>query len=141
MMRVYVAGPMSHIPQFNFPYFDHVANTLRKSGYDVVSPAELDDPEFRAKVLSEGITGYESHLLGAWGDCLARDVKLIADSGIKAIVLLPGWQRSRGARLEAFVGVLCDLKFALYRDGGDLEWFTKESVVRWIARSFDHVAI
>lgn len=116
-VKVYIAGPMSHIPQFNFPYFDHVANTLRDQGYDVVSPAELDDPAFRAKVLAEGITGEESHLLGAWGDCLARDVKLISDGGIEAIFLLPGWRRSRGARLEAFVGLLCGLQFAVYDDG------------------------
>jgi hypothetical protein len=140
-MKIYIAGPMSGYPQFNFPYFDHVANTLRANGFEVVSPAELDDPEFHAKVLEEGITGYEKHLLGAWGDCLARDVKLIADSGIEMIVLLPRWQASRGARLEAFVGALCDLKFSLYYDVGDLQPITKENVMRWIARSFDHVAI
>jgi hypothetical protein len=140
-MRVYIAGPMSHIQLFNFPYFDIVAKALRAKGYEVVSPAELDDAEYRAKVLSEGLTGYETHLLGAWGDCLARDVKLISDGGIEGIILLPDWQKSRGARLEAFVGVLCDLKFWTYKDNGCVEGMTKENVIRWIARSFEHAAI
>jgi hypothetical protein len=112
--KVYIAGPMSHIKNFNFPYFDRIAAKLRNAGYDVASPAELDDPEFRERVMAEHVTGYEKDLLGAWGDCLARDVKLISDGGIEGIILLADWQKSRGAKLEAFVGVLCERKFALY---------------------------
>jgi hypothetical protein len=112
--RVYIAGPMSHIKNFNFPYFDQIAAKLRAQGYDVVSPAELDDPEFRDRVMAEHVTGYEKDLLGTWGGCLARDVKLISDGGIEGIILLADWQKSRGAKLEAFVGALCGRKFALY---------------------------
>ena len=112
--RVYIAGPMSHIKNFNFPYFDTVAAQLRAHGYDVVSPAELDDAAFRERVMGDTVTGFESDLLGAWGDCLARDIKLIADGGIEGIVLLQNWEKSRGAKLEAFVGALCNKRFALY---------------------------
>ena len=114
-IRVYIAGPMSGLPNFNFPYFDRIAAKLRAIGYDVISPAELDDADFRGRVMAEGITGNEKILLGAWGDCLARDIKLIADGGIEGIVLLHNWQKSRGARLEAFVGLLCGRQFGLYQ--------------------------
>lgn len=114
-MKVYIAGPMSGLPNFNFPYFDKAAKQLRAHGYDVVSPAELDDPEFRARVMTLGVTGKEPDLLGAWGDCLARDVKLITDGGIDGIVLLQDWQKSRGAKLEAYVGLLNGLRFFVYR--------------------------
>ena len=42
-------------------------------------------------------------------------VKLIADQ-VQGIIFLPNWQKSRGARLEAFVGLLQgkDFKFAVY---------------------------
>ena len=50
-VRVYIAGPMTGIPQYNFPEFDRVATLLRAMGYDVVSPAELDDPVDRAAAL------------------------------------------------------------------------------------------
>lgn len=113
-MRVYLAGPMSGIPNFNFHAFDEAAGVLRRAGHDVVSPAELDSPEFRAQVLQPGITGNETDLGLTWGDCLARDVKLIADGGIERIVFLFGWTTSRGARLEAFVGLLCGLQFCYY---------------------------
>lgn len=106
--KVYVSGPMSGIARFNIPAFDLTANALRKAGYDVVSPAELDEPAMREACLAspdgKSIPNGET-----WGELLARDVKLLADDGIEAIVVLPGWHTSRGAILETMVGRLCGL--------------------------------
>ena len=112
-MKVYTAGPMTGIPQFNYPAFISYAASLRAHGFEVVSPAELDDPDDKEAALASP-DGSMLHYTGAtrktWGDFLARDVKLIADDGIEAIVVLPGWERSRGARLETYVGgALCGL--------------------------------
>lgn len=110
-MHVYIAGPMTGIPRHNFPAFDAAAAVLRAAGYTVTSPAELDDPEDRALALAspDGSLGSGSNSK-SWGDFLARDVKLIADGGIEAIFVLPGWDESRGARLETFVGrAMCGL--------------------------------
>lgn len=109
--RVYVAGPMSGIPQFNYPAFDDAAGVLREQGYEVSSPAEMDDPNIRAAALAsktgnfrefDAILERQGHQPETWGDFLSRDVKLVAD-GVDMVVLLPGWENSRGARLEAFV--------------------------------------
>ena len=105
---IYLSGPMRGIPQFNFPAFDAAAELLRNDGYDVVSPAELDSPEDRAMALASA-DGHIRSVEKSWGDFLARDVKLIADGGIDGIVVLRGWERSRGARLETFVAFLCGL--------------------------------
>ena len=107
-MKVYIAGPMSGMPQSNFPAFDAAAAVLRAQGHEVITPSELDDPEDRARALADEPS------IKTWGDFLARDVKLIADGNIEAIVLLPGWEDSRGARLEATVGLLLGLKFLEY---------------------------
>ena len=98
---------MSGIKSFNYPLFDQVAGWLREDGHEAFSPAEMDDPDTRAKAIAskDGIL-VDGALNGdTWGDFLARDVKLIADSPINAICLLPGWEKSRGARLEAFVAI------------------------------------
>lgn len=107
----YVAGPMSGVPQHNIPMFDRVTDALRNFGYTVISPAELDEPEVREEALADP-TGSVNNISGmTWGDFLARDVKLVSDEAT-GIALLPGWQQSRGARLEAFIGLLCDHRFA-----------------------------
>lgn len=104
-MKVYLAGPMTGIPQFNYPAFDEAVHRLRLMGWEVTSPAELDDPETRKMALTstDGAPGSGSANGETWGDFLARDVKLLADTPLDAIVVLPGWERSRGARLETFV--------------------------------------
>ena len=107
--KFYIAGPMTGIPQFNFPAFDVAAASLRSFGYEVVSPVELDDEESRAAALSNE-TGdpyaYEDDTNETWGDLLSRDVKLIADE-VDAVICLPGWEKSKGARLEVFVARTC----------------------------------
>lgn len=108
-MKLYLAGPMTGLPQFNFPLFDAVAAALRAQGHEVTNPTEMDSPEWRAAAMAspDGDVAKAVALTHqSWGDLLARDVKLVAD-GIEGVVLLPGWQHSRGAKLEAFTAVLC----------------------------------
>ena len=113
-LRFYLAGPMTGIPQFNIPAFDDAASRLRADGFDITSPAELDSAEMRRlAMLSPDGAMCDVLSEGTWGDCLARDVKMIADE-LDVIILLPGWEKSRGANLEAFVGLMCGKKFFTY---------------------------
>jgi hypothetical protein len=123
-MRLYIAGPMTGYLQFNIPAFDAMAALLREEGYDVVSPAELDDEDIRAISMesSDGaIQTLETHGQ-TWGDFLARDVKMLADDGIDGVVVLPGWAKSKGARLETYVAnAICGLDIYVvkhYKSGG-----------------------
>lgn len=111
-MKWYLSGPMSGYPQFNFPAFDEAARILRAQGFEVVSPAELDRPEVRAEALGSS-DGTPTHVHGTWGDFLSRDVKIVADE-IDGLIMLPRWQESRGAKLEAYVGILCQKKFMFF---------------------------
>lgn len=109
----YIAGPMSGIPGFNIPAFDAAAARLRDMGFDIISPSELDHPAERDKALASK-TGDPAELTNSWGDCLSRDVKIVADVATD-IIFLDGWAGSRGARLEAFVGVLLGKEFWAYK--------------------------
>ena len=110
VVKYYLAGPMSGIPQFNIPTFDNAATDLRERGHDVTSPAELDSAEMRESAMQclEGDMSALSKELGeTWGDCLARDVKMLADE-LDAVIALPGWRNSKGANLELYVAMLCN---------------------------------
>lgn len=109
----YLAGPMTGIPQFNFPYFDKVAAALRAQGIDVTSPSEMDSPEIRAAALAspDGIPNERTSGGHTWGDFLARDLKLIADQ-VDGVILMDAWYKSKGARQEAFTALQCGKMFA-----------------------------
>ena len=81
-MRVYLSGPMTGIPDNNFPAFHAWAARLRAQGFDVVSPAELPEAE-------------------TWEMCLRKDMRELPTCD--AIALMPGWERSKGAHLELHV--------------------------------------
>jgi hypothetical protein len=81
MKRIYVAGPMTGLPDFNYPAFNDAATRLRALGFEVENPAENPDPPCRSWL------GYMRMAVGQVARC-------------DAVVLLPGWETSRGARVE-----------------------------------------
>jgi hypothetical protein len=99
-VKVYIAGPMRGIPEFNFPAFDDAAVNLwgLHAVDDVFNPAERDRG---AGFDVTGMTGHED--LAARGfdlrEALAADMEYIS---LKAdtVAVLPGWEKSSGARAE-----------------------------------------
>ena len=113
--KLYLAGPMTGIAQFNFPAFEAATKDLRARGYEIISPHEQDSPAVQAAAwasldgrLDNGAVAGET-----WGQILGRDVQIVADQ-VEGIAFLPNWHKSRGARLEAFVGLLCGRSFFEY---------------------------
>lgn len=107
-MKLYLAGPMTGYPQFNFPLFHSAAADLRARGLDIHSPAEHDTPAVQAAAIAstDGSLDANGKIAGeTWGDILAKDVKVVADQ-VDGIVFLPFWENSKGARLEAYVALL-----------------------------------
>lgn len=98
-MRIYLAGPMRGIPEFNFPAFADATAKLRALGYEVFSPAEKDtDDGFE----SGGLKGDDYELKMADFDlakALAMDLEYICRHA-EAVVLLPGWEMSEGTKAE-----------------------------------------
>lgn len=93
-MKVYLAGPMRGLPEFNFPAFFEAARRLRLGGLDVMSPAEHD--------VEEGFDYTKGTLDGF--DLIAAfrwDIDQVLS--VDAIVLLPGWEKSSGVAGELAV--------------------------------------
>lgn len=108
-MKCYLAGPMSGIPNFNFPAFNSAAYTLRKQGYEVFNPAERDIERHGGVDISIGNeTGDQALAVATHSfslrDALADDTAYICKEA-NAIAMLPGWENSKGARAEHALAV------------------------------------
>jgi Domain of unknown function (DUF4406) len=101
MNRIYIAGPMAGIKDFNFPEFDRAAEDLRFNGWEVFSPAERDKGEYGDDFL-ESERGDIDDVIGRGFDlraALAADMEWIALNA-DAIFMLRGWENSKGAQAE-----------------------------------------
>lgn len=101
----YLGGPMTGIPQFNFPAFQRIAGNLRAAGYNLVTPHELDDPETEAAALAsrDGAPGSGSSHGEGWSDFLARDVVIVSLPTCVGGIFMEDWHHSSGANLESYV--------------------------------------
>jgi len=80
--RLYLAGPMSGLPEYNHPAFHAAASQLRAAGYTVISPTDNGLPPE-----------------APWADHMRRDVVLMMQNAT-ALATLPGHRYSRGAQIE-----------------------------------------
>lgn len=84
--RIYLSGAMTGCPDLNFPAFHAAAKALRAKGHDVVNPAEIK-PEGEP----------------SWSACMRADLKAMLDCC--TVALLPGWEDSKGANIEARLAI------------------------------------
>lgn len=101
----YLAGPMRGLPEYNFPQFHKAAAILRKLGWAIISPAEMDEEA------GEHVT--EGHKAGQIIDqqgnrrIVRRDLEAILSlrsENNDAIIVLPDWYNSTGTNAEVRVG-------------------------------------
>ena len=78
-MKIYIAGPMTGLPDYNRPAFNAAARILSQNGEIVLNPATLP----------EGMKHHEYMTI-----CLAMIE--VCDQ----VMLLPGWEKSVGAQME-----------------------------------------
>lgn len=79
--NIYISGPMTGLPNYNFEAFNQAADKLKSEGWNVCNPADHG--------LVDGATKE---------DYLRHDLAWL--STCSAIYLLPGWKSSSGVKLE-----------------------------------------
>jgi hypothetical protein len=108
----YLSGPMSGLPNLNRAAFAAEAARLRDLGVEVVNPAEVQLPPD-----------------AAWEDFMRADIKLMMDC--TTIVLLPGFERSRGAVLEHHIARALGMRVVLA--AGRSPWSDVPARTDWAA--------
>lgn len=97
-MTVYLSGPMSGLPEYNYPAFNEAAAKLRALGYTVLNPAEGFDGDHDLP--------YDTYI--------RRDVESVLNCNM--IALLDGWEMSAGSHLEVAIAVGIGVPVALLDD-------------------------
>lgn len=90
MTRLYLAGPMTGLPEKNYPAFHAEAARLRALGYTVVSPAEIDTVD--------GLP---------WAHYMKIDIPLMLSCD--GVATLPRYDMSKGAMLEVHIALELDM--------------------------------
>lgn len=79
MAKIYIAGPMSGLPEYNYPAFHAAEARLKAAGYETLNPANNPEQD-----------SWEGYMRAAIAQVVQAD----------GIAYLPGSYSSRGARLE-----------------------------------------
>lgn len=98
---VYLAGPMTGYPEFNFPAFKAAASDIDEMGVGQVwhtANGTPPDPEDAPP----------------WSVYLRVALRKLLHCN--AVVVLPGWRESRGARLEVYVALELGMPVVEYPD-------------------------
>lgn len=94
MSRLYIAGPMTGYPDYNFPAFNEVSTFLTLfKGHEIYNPA----------------TSFGGRQDLPYDTYLRHAIQMV--TMVEGIVLLPGWNRSKGALTESHVGLSIGLQF------------------------------
>lgn len=83
--QIYIAGPMTGYPDFNYPAFEEAEARLATAGFKVLSPHRNGD--------GDTTKPWDWYMRAALKQLVSCD----------AVALLDGWQQSRGASLEQHV--------------------------------------
>ena len=83
MAKCYIAGPMTGYPELNYPLFHSTAARLRAMGFEVISPAELNP------------------ITAPYREAMVNDILALVTCD--HIVMLDGWEKSKGASLERHI--------------------------------------
>ena len=91
LLRVYIAGPMRGIKDFNRKEFNRAEKFLKKLGiYDPINPAQLDK--------ESGMSDADLISKDGLRMAMKRDIDALFECD--AIFMLLGWERSEGALIE-----------------------------------------
>ncbi len=105
-MKLYLAGPMTGYPNYNWPAFDAAAQYWRSHGHEVINPAEMDR--------QRGVDPTVPATHDKWLEAMRHDIAVLA--GCDGIVLLPDWEHSRGANIEFYLARALGLRIVNHRD-------------------------
>ena len=94
-LKIYIAGPMTGLPECNYPAFYRAYDRLYLAGYDPLTPTDSEKENDEEKY-SKPKDWY-----------MRRAIRMVTQAD--GIALLPGWETSEGVAQELEVAQMLDL--------------------------------
>ena len=118
-LRLYIAGPMRGVAQFNFPLFMEVERKLVDQGHKVWNPARkdleagLDVTDMKGDMVEMEAVNFDLRAAIEWDlHAIVREVE--------GLVMLPEWRTSSGAKVEFALARFLGLKIFAWTTTGKL---------------------
>ena len=111
-MKIYIAGPMTGVEDFNFPLFFETEEKLKELGYETLNPATNDGASLEVAIqnaISASANG------ATWSSYMRLDLSNLCLSD--AVCVLPNWKSSKGASLEVQVAQALGLPIYVLKEG------------------------
>jgi hypothetical protein len=109
----YISGPMTGLPEYNYPAFTAASQELRKKGYAVLNPASN----------FEGDTTFDHTVY------MRHDMSHVLQAD--KVYVLPGWRNSKGARAEVHVAQLIGIPVLEYETNMPVRITVTTDTVPW----------
>ena len=103
--KIFIAGPMRGYPNYNFDKFDRIEKLLKENGIECVNPGRISR-KFKEVEVNNDINVYNE---------MVR-LQQEAEKTCNAILLLDGWQWSKGVKLELKTAIENDFQFLVEED-------------------------
>jgi uncharacterized protein DUF4406 len=87
----YISGPIAGDREKNIAHFIQAAADLRARGYKILSPIEVNAGALNPDEEKD------------WSWYMRRDIEAMMHDDVTGVILLPGWEFSRGAQVELAV--------------------------------------
>lgn len=115
MKSIYIAGPMTGYPNFNFEAFFAAQKKLENEGWKVWNPANKDEEDGVTENAAFASGNDQLLMASGWSfeDAFLWDVTKVIQS--RAIYMLPGWEASSGARAEHAIAVSMKARYPEYQ--------------------------
>jgi hypothetical protein len=134
-MKIYIAGPMSGVEDFNFPLFFETEEKLKELGYEVINPAHNDGETLEEALAMAGTPDKPNN---PWSYYMRRDLPNVLN--VDALCVLPNWRRSKGALLEVHIAKALGLPIYVLKDGELTPRVTVLGLSGWARSGKDTVA-
>lgn len=103
---IFISGPMTGLPNYNFDKFNEVAAKLENAGCKVVNPVKICK-KYKQETVIKDKSAF---------DAMVAEQQKAEREECDSIILLDGWEKSRGVRLELKTALDLDFKIFLEKD-------------------------